>query len=97
MTGEDLDRELVDRLRKSIARAIADECRTPESVVMIRYPEAVEALLGVLIALSGELALFDDVHQVHDLAAGISTRIMNQVPAARAKAHGKPDTTPLIN
>jgi hypothetical protein len=89
MTGEDLDRELVDRLRKAIARAIADECRTPEGVVMIRYPEAVEALLGVLIALSGELALFDDAHELHSLAANVGKRVMNGVAAARRQAHGQ--------
>jgi hypothetical protein len=91
----ELDADLVARLRKAIANAIAETCRTDAPFIMIKFPEALDALVTVLTAMAGELVTFDDVEQVQALADAIGRRIITNVTAARQRVSAK--TTPLAH
>jgi nucleotide-binding universal stress UspA family protein len=80
----DVDPELAERLKTAIARAITETCKCPgSSVIVVPYPECADALVGSLIALSGELELYDDPEQREALAQAAATRISSGVRALR--------------
>jgi len=100
MPPTDFNTELANRLVRAIMQVIVDECRKSSTVlpgVPLPFPEISDALMTVLTKAAGELALFDNPHEVSAFAVGVSTRIMRYVPAARAKARGEPAPSPLIN
>jgi hypothetical protein len=54
---DDLDAELAERIKRSIASAIVETSEHSLGMVCIHFPEAADALLGTLIAMCGELQL----------------------------------------
>jgi hypothetical protein len=63
------------RLRKAIADAIVAECRSRSpvpSAVIIPFPGCADALVSLLVAMAGEMELFDSFQQVEAFATGIA-------------------------
>ena len=63
------------RLRKAIADAIVAECRSRSpvpSAVIIPFPECADALVSLLVAMAGEMELYDSFQQVEAFATGIA-------------------------
>jgi hypothetical protein len=75
---DDVDPKLAERIKRSIASAIVEASEHSSGKICIR-PEAADALIGTLIAMCGELELFDDPQQIDELAEAVAGRIRTSV------------------
>jgi hypothetical protein len=80
---DDVDPKLAERIKRSIATAIVETSKHSSGMVCIHFPEAADALVGTLIAMCGELDLFDDPQQIDELAEAVAGRIRSGVRSLR--------------